>query len=71
MLEGREKPKNHNQQVNEHGVTSYLVASTPEVLSQILKENQDRGLEFNPAFYTTPANALNTTKIDFPQSVEK
>ena len=50
-------------------VTSYLVATSPEVLSQLLKENEARGLEFNPALYTTPANALNTSKVDFaPQA---
>ena len=46
-------------------VTSYLVATSPEVLSQLLRENEARGLEFNPALYTTPANALNTSKVDF------
>ena len=47
------------------GVTSYLVATSPEVLSQLLRENESRGLDFNPALYTTPANALNTAKVDF------
>ena len=47
------------------GVTSYLVTSSPEVLSQLLRENESRGLDFNPALYTTPANALNTAKVDF------
>ena len=47
------------------GVTSYLVASSPEVLSQILRENECRGVEFNPGLYMTPANALNITKVDF------
>ena len=46
-------------------VTSYLVATSPEVLTQLLRENEARGLEFNPALYTTPANALNTSKVDF------
>ena len=50
------------------GVTSYLVASSPEVLSQLLRENESRGLDFNPALYTTPANALNTAKVDFAPS---
>ena len=50
------------------GVTSYLVASSPEVLSQLLKENEARGIEFNPALYTTPANALNTSKVEFALS---
>ena len=47
------------------GVTSYLVASSPEVLSQILRENECRGVEFNPGLYMTPANALNITKVEF------
>ena len=47
------------------GVTSYLVASSPEVLSQILRDTESRGVELNPALYTTPANALNTTKVEF------
>ena len=50
---------------SEQGVTSYLVASSPEVLNQILRDNESRGLEFNPALYTHPANALNTTKVEF------
>ena len=52
-------------QVTDQGVTSYLVATTPEVLTQLLRENEARGIEFNPALYTTPANALNTAKVDF------
>lgn len=56
-------------QVTDSQVTSYLVATSPEVLSQLLRENEARGLEFNPALYTTPANALNTSKVDFaPQA---
>lgn len=47
------------------GVTSYLVASSPEVLSHLLRENEARGDQFNPALYTNPANALNITKVDF------
>lgn len=49
----------------QQGVTSYLVATSPEVLSQLLRENEARGIDFNPALYTTPANALNTAKVDF------
>ena len=52
-------------QVTDSQVTSYLVATSPEVLSQLLRENESRGLDFNPALYTTPANALNTAKVDF------
>ena len=47
------------------GVTSYLVATSPEVLSHLLRENEARGDQFNPALYTNPANALNITKVDF------
>ena len=47
------------------GVTSYLVATSPEVLTQLLRENEARGDQFNPALYTNPANALNITKVDF------
>ncbi len=47
------------------GVTSYLVASSPEVLTQLLRENESRGIDFNPSLYIQPANALNTTKVDF------
>jgi hypothetical protein len=47
------------------GVTSYLVASSPEVLTHILRDNESRGIEFNPALYTTPACAMNTAKVDF------
>ena len=50
---------------NSGTVTSYLVASSPEVLTQILRDNESRGLEFNPALYTVPACALNTAKVDF------
>ena len=49
----------------EAGVTSYLVASSPEVLTQLLRENESRGIDFNPSLYIQPANALNTTKVDF------
>ena len=53
------------QVTDSQGVTSYLVATSPEVLSQLLRENEARGIDFNPALYTTPANALNTAKVDF------
>jgi hypothetical protein len=49
----------------EEGVTSYLVASSPEVLSQLLKDNESRGIEFNPSLYTQPANAWNMKKVEF------
>ena len=75
VLSGQQEEESHRSrgvaatthQVTEPGggVTSYLVATSPEVLSQLLRENESRGLDFNPALYTTPANALNTAKVDF------
>ena len=55
----------NNATNNMEGVTSYLVASSPEVLTQLLRENESRGVDFNPSLYTQPANALNTTKVEF------
>ena len=43
--------------------TTYLIASNPEVLQRLLRENTESLL--NPAFYTTPASALNTIPVDF------
>jgi hypothetical protein len=56
---------NNGTNNNMEGVTSYLVASSPEVLTQLLRENESRGVDFNPSLYTQPANALNTTKVEF------
>lgn len=39
-------------------VSTYIVAQNPEVLMQLMRENESRGL--NPAVYTTPASAFNT-----------
>ena len=73
QVEGRREARAHSSgagtgggqvQVSD-GVTSYLVASSPEVLTQLLRENEARGEQFNPALYTNPANALNITKVDF------
>lgn len=44
-------------------VSTYIVAQNPEVLVQLLRENERRGL--NPSVYTTPANAFNTLAVDF------
>ncbi|KAF4528011.1 hypothetical protein B566_EDAN002194 [Ephemera danica] len=44
-------------------VSTYIVAQNPEVLAQLLKENEARGL--SPAVYTTPASAFNTLAVDF------
>ena len=44
-------------------VSTYIVAQSPEVLVQLLRENENRGL--SPAVYTTPASAFNTLAVDF------
>lgn len=38
--------------------TTYIVAQNPEVLVQLLRENESRGI--SPSVYTTPASAFNT-----------
>lgn len=44
-------------------VQTYIVAQNPEVLMQLMRENESRVL--NPAVYTTPASAFNTLAVDF------
>lgn len=44
-------------------VSTYIVAQNPEVLVQLLRETERRGI--NPSVYTTPANAFNTLTVDF------
>ncbi|KAJ1519539.1 hypothetical protein ONE63_004819 [Megalurothrips usitatus] len=44
-------------------VQTYIVAQNPEVLMQLMRENENRVL--NPAVYTTPASAFNTLAVDF------
>ncbi|CAG7731842.1 unnamed protein product [Allacma fusca] len=55
--------ESQQQQVQNPNPTTYIVAQNPEVLSQILRESETRGL--NPAAYTTPASAFNTLAVDF------
>lgn len=43
--------------------TTYIVAQNPELLTQLLRENEARGV--NAAAYTTPASAFNTLAVDF------
>ncbi|XP_063217429.1 focal adhesion kinase 1 isoform X7 [Bacillus rossius redtenbacheri] len=38
--------------------TTYIVAQNPEVLVQLLRENESRGI--SPSMYTTPATGFNT-----------
>ncbi|XP_076059767.1 protein tyrosine kinase 2 Fak isoform X3 [Oratosquilla oratoria] len=44
------------------GVTTYIVAQNPEVLSKLMKENRGASA---PGSYTAPASALNTLPVDF------
>ncbi|KAJ9573701.1 hypothetical protein L9F63_008914, partial [Diploptera punctata] len=41
--------------------TTYIVAQNPEVLVQLLRENESRGI--SPSVYTTPASAFNTLAL--------
>nr|CAD7440753.1 unnamed protein product [Timema bartmani] len=43
--------------------TTYIVAQNPEVLVQLLRENESRGI--SPSVYTTPATGFNTLAVDF------
>lgn len=44
-------------------VSTYIVAQNPEVLAQLLKDNQTRGV--CPSVYTTPASPFNTLAVQF------
>ena len=46
--------------------TTYIVAQNPEVLVQLLRENESRGI--SPSVYTTPASAFNTLAVDFEKT---
>lgn len=46
--------------------TTYIVAQNPEILNQLMREGEGRGL--NAAAYTTPASAFNTLAVDFASS---
>ena len=45
--------------------TTYLVASNPEVLTYLLRDDEARNQLMNPASYTAPASAKNTIPVDF------
>lgn len=47
--------------------TTYIVAQNPEVLVQLLRENESRGI--SPSVYTTPASAFNTLAVDFEKNI--
>lgn len=44
-------------------MSTYIVAQSPEVLAQLLKDNQSRGV--CPSVYTTPASPFNTLAVQF------
>ncbi|XP_076296807.1 protein tyrosine kinase 2 Fak isoform X3 [Lasioglossum baleicum] len=44
-------------------VSTYIVAQSPEVLAQLLKDNHARGV--CPSVYTTPASPFNTLAVQF------
>ncbi|XP_026668383.1 protein-tyrosine kinase 2-beta isoform X2 [Ceratina calcarata] len=44
-------------------VSTYIVAQSPEVLAQLMKDNQARGV--CPSVYTTPASPFNTLAVQF------
>ncbi|XP_043274761.1 focal adhesion kinase 1 isoform X7 [Venturia canescens] len=46
-------------------VSTYIVAQSPEVLAQLLKDNQARGV--CPSVYTTPASPFNTLAVQFQE----
>ncbi|XP_048506563.1 focal adhesion kinase 1 isoform X2 [Athalia rosae] len=65
------KPSRQPQNPSESGpgmssiapVSTYIVAQSPEVLAQLLKDNQSRGV--CPSVYTTPASPFNTLAVQF------
>ncbi|ODM93769.1 Focal adhesion kinase 1 [Orchesella cincta] len=58
-----ESQQQQPQPVQQSGPTTYIVAQNPEILSQLLRESEQRGI--NPAAYSTPASAFNTLAVDF------
>lgn len=51
-------------QVSSSGPTTYIVAQTPEVLSQLMRDNHNRAANA-PGSYISPASVLNTLPVDF------
>ncbi|XP_029165971.1 uncharacterized protein LOC114936820 isoform X4 [Nylanderia fulva] len=64
------QPQNTTEQsqLSAAPVSTYIVAQSPEVLAQLLKDNQARGV--CPSVYTTPASPFNTLAVQF-QDEEK
>jgi len=58
------QPQNTTEQSQSAApVSTYIVAQSPEVLAQLLKDNQARGV--CPSVYTTPASPFNTLAVQF------
>ncbi|XP_039305531.1 uncharacterized protein LOC105205797 isoform X2 [Solenopsis invicta] len=59
------QPQNtpEQSQLSAAPVSTYIVAQSPEVLAQLLKDNQARGV--CPSVYTTPASPFNTLAVQF------
>ncbi|EGI67695.1 Focal adhesion kinase 1 [Acromyrmex echinatior] len=55
------QPQNTTEQLA--APSTYIVAQSPEVLTQLLKDNQARGV--CPSVYTTPASPFNTLAVQF------
>lgn len=47
---------------------TYIVAQSPAVLAQLMRENESRSV--NPSAYTTPASVFNTLAVDFIEPTE-
>ncbi|XP_043473033.1 focal adhesion kinase 1 isoform X3 [Leptopilina heterotoma] len=57
------QPPNAGDQLQAAPVSTYIVAQSPEVLAQLLKDNQARGV--CPSVYTTPATPFNSLAVQF------
>ncbi|XP_033226318.1 focal adhesion kinase 1 isoform X1 [Belonocnema kinseyi] len=57
------QPQNAGDQTQVAPVSTYIVAQSPEVLAQLLKDNQTRGV--CPSVYTTPATPFNSLAVQF------
>ncbi|KAK2718227.1 hypothetical protein QYM36_005520, partial [Artemia franciscana] len=51
-----------NKHTSSSGHTTYLVAPSPDILEQLMREQEERGLAPE---YNTPATALNTYTVDY------
>ena len=67
---------------SQDSVTSYVVASNPEVLAKLMRDannrqtcnqnasNSDSEKIPNPSTYKVPASSLNTITVDFASSID-